>query len=108
MSLTQIVVAGTVKPDGTLELDEKLGLAPGRGRVILPPVGKVGEPGATLLEVLEQIWKDQEARGFKGRSKEEIDADLAAMRAEEEEYEERWRQIYAQTPTPLPEEKPPC
>ena len=35
MSLNSIVVQGTLKPDGTLELDEKPTLAPGRVHVML-------------------------------------------------------------------------
>jgi hypothetical protein len=37
------------------------------------------------LTVLHQICEAQEARGFKPRSREEIDADLNAMRDEAEE-----------------------
>jgi hypothetical protein len=35
MQLTEIVVEGTLNPDGTLELDRKPGLAPGRVTVVL-------------------------------------------------------------------------
>lgn len=35
MSLQEIVVAGTLKPDGTLELDRKPDLPPGRVTVVL-------------------------------------------------------------------------
>jgi hypothetical protein len=35
MSFTEIVVEGTLKPDGTLELDQKPSLSPGRVTVVL-------------------------------------------------------------------------
>ena len=35
MSLTEITVQGTLKPDGTLELDQKPNLSPGRVTVVL-------------------------------------------------------------------------
>ena len=35
MSLTEIVVPGTLHPDGTLQLDEKPNLSPGRVTVVL-------------------------------------------------------------------------
>jgi hypothetical protein len=35
MSLTEIVVQGTLNPDGTLQLDEKPNLSPGRVTVVL-------------------------------------------------------------------------
>src|SRR5271167_3212433 len=37
MSLTEVVVEGTLKPDGTLELDQKPSLSPDRVKVILQP-----------------------------------------------------------------------
>jgi hypothetical protein len=36
----EVVLEGTVKPDGTVELDRKPGLAPGRVKVILQPVSE--------------------------------------------------------------------
>ena len=35
MSLTEVVVQGTLNPDGTLQLDEKPSLSPGRVTVLL-------------------------------------------------------------------------
>jgi hypothetical protein len=35
MSLSEVVIEGTLKPDGTLELDRKPGLSPGRVTVVL-------------------------------------------------------------------------
>lgn len=97
MAANAIVVQGTLQPDGTLMLDEKPSLPPGRVRVQLEQVASVPKPEAGIIEVLEQIKCNQAARGFKGRTKEEIDADVAALRAEEEEYEDRWRQIWRPT-----------
>jgi hypothetical protein len=106
MNPTEVVVRGTLKEDGTLELDEKPELPPGRVQVTLRhvPEAAPGRPG--WWEVLQQIWKDQEARGYKGRTKEEIDAEIDAERAEEEEYEERWRQIWSQAGSPPSPKEP--
>lgn len=38
-----------------------------------------------VILVLERIWQEQRVRGHVSRSKEEIDADIAAMRQEDEE-----------------------
>jgi hypothetical protein len=101
------MVSGTLKPDGTLELDQKPNLRPGPVRVTLEMIPQPGEERPDIVEVLDRIRKDQEARGYKGMTEEEMEAEIAAMRAEDEEYEERWRQIWAQTqPSPRPEEKP--
>jgi hypothetical protein len=96
MSNRVIVVKGTLKSNGALEFDEQPALEPGRVEITLRSL-EGGEPRRDWWEVLQQIWKAQQERGHRGRSKEEIDADLAAMRADEEKYEERWREIWVQT-----------
>jgi len=63
MSLTEIVVEGTLKPDGTLELDQKPSLAPGRVQVIVKPLpSPTGRRG--LVEVMDEIRQSQRARGY--------------------------------------------
>jgi hypothetical protein len=54
---------------------------------------------ATMLEVLDRIHRDQQQRGRKPMTEEEMAAEIAQSRAEDEEYEERWRQIWSQTRT---------
>jgi hypothetical protein len=85
MSPAQIVVQGTLKPDGTLELDERPNLPPGRVRVTL--VADAPAPGRAedVWALLDRIRKEREALGLKGRTREEIDADLNAMRDEWDE-----------------------
>ena len=52
MDLREIVVEGTLKPDGTLELDTKPELAPGRVKVWMRPVPTTeGRPGERLVEI---------------------------------------------------------
>jgi hypothetical protein len=106
MSINQIAVQGTLKEDGTLVLDEKPNLPPGRVEVRIWPAKAPDPTGPGWWDRLQQIWKDQDARGYKRRSREEIDAEIAAERAAEEEYEERWRQIWSETGSSSPEEKP--
>jgi hypothetical protein len=93
----EIVLRGILRPDGTVELTEKPALAAGPVEVILRPI----KP--SLIETFEQINREQQARGFKGRSGAEIDADLREARGDEE-HEERMRQIHANTIHPLPDE----
>lgn len=94
MSFTEIVVEGTLKPDGTLELDEKPNLSPGRVKVILQsaPANMPRQRG--LADVIDEIRQSQQARGFQGRSAQEIEA----MRREgEAEYERRVQALRSQT-----------
>jgi len=46
MSLSEVVVEGTLKPDGTLELDRKPNLPPGRVQVIVQAIPELpaGDP----------------------------------------------------------------
>lgn len=92
------VVSGQLHADGSLELDEKPKLPPGRVQVtlqVLPESNMVGPIG--WWEALQQIKTDQEGRGYAGRSQEEMAEDEADRRAEDDDDEARWRKIWEQT-----------
>ncbi|MBI1918256.1 MAG: hypothetical protein HYS12_26490 [Planctomycetes bacterium] len=86
MNATHLTTTGTIKPDGTLELDGKTNLPPGRVRVTLNIVPE--QPGGRedVLTVLQRIHAARNARGMKPRSAEEIDAYINALRDELEEH----------------------
>lgn len=79
MSLSEVVVNGTLKSDGTLELDEKPGLAPGRVQVIVQalPELPVGDP---FWDMMKSIWLEQKVRGHVPRSTEDVEAERREMR----------------------------
>jgi hypothetical protein len=91
---TPILVQGTLKPDGTLELDQKPNLPPGPVLVTVQavPSGSIPKPG--LAAVIDSIRQSQQARGFQGRSAEDIEAGL---REGENEYEQRTQALRSQT-----------
>ncbi len=98
MTATTITVEATLQPDGvTLRLEKKLALPPGRVTVTVQPT----EPnaGPTMLEVLDRIHRAQQRRGRRPMTEKEMAAEMAQMRAEDEEYEQRWREIWSQTGT---------
>jgi hypothetical protein len=76
-----VEVDGTLRPDGTVILDGRVNLPPGRVRVTL----QLAEASADVMEVLERIRAEQAACGHTPRSREQIDAGIAAMREEDEE-----------------------
>jgi hypothetical protein len=79
---SQVVeVEGTLRPDGTLVLDTRVNLPPGRVRVSVRPT----EARADVMEVLGHIRAEQAASDHVPRSREQIDADLAALRQQDEE-----------------------
>jgi hypothetical protein len=96
METTTITVGATLQPDGvTLQLEEKLSLPPGRVTVTVQSTEL--KSGPTMLEVLERIHHEQQRRGRKPMTEEEMTAEIAQMRREDEEYEARWREIWSQT-----------
>jgi hypothetical protein len=93
MGRVSTVVQGTLKPDGTLELDEKVNLPPGRVQVlVLQPVPT--DPKDPFWERMEAIWAAQKARGHVPRSAEEIEAERTAMREEWEQHQRALEQIH--------------
>jgi hypothetical protein len=86
MSAPVVELLGTLRDDGTVLLDTKPDLPPGRVRVTVQPVAAPPD----VMDVLRRIHAEQAASGHVPRSGAEIDADIAAMRQEDEE---RMRQI---------------
>ena len=89
MSLPEIVVAGMLKPDGTLELDEKPNLPPGRVQVTMTPLPELPADDP-FWQRMRAMWEGQKARGFIPRSAEEVETERRQVR---EEWEERMRRI---------------
>ena len=102
MSLNTIVVQGTLKPDGTLELDEKPTLAPGRVHVMLQPVSMGLMPQGGLAQTIAEIRRNQQTRGYAGVTAVEIARDEDQRRADEDAYEQRMQEIWSQTKTGAP------
>jgi hypothetical protein len=93
MMPSQTVIQGTLKPDGTLELDEKPNLPPGRVEVLLRAVPPASPPAEDWWQFLQRVRAEREASGHRFRTKEEIDADLEDLRSDNERLEELYREI---------------
>ena len=76
MSLTETVVEGTLKSDGTLELDQKPNLPAGRVTVIVQTLPDLPD-GDPFWDMMKSIWAGQKARGHVARSAEEVEAERA-------------------------------
>lgn len=86
MAISSHEVLGTVHADGTLALDEKLPLPPGRVKVYVEPVPEAeSKPAEGLVEFVDRVRRELEAAGHKFRTKEEIDAEIEELRNEWEE-----------------------
>jgi hypothetical protein len=84
MSTGAVVIEGTLRPDGTLELNQKVDLPAGRVHVTIAPVANQPEP-EQFWTMMKGIWAAQQARGHVARAREEIDADINALREEADE-----------------------
>jgi hypothetical protein len=79
-----VKVQGMLKPDGTLELDQKPSLSPGRVRVTIESATEPTRPDR-FWSMMQSIWADLQAAGHTPRTREQIDAEINALREEDEE-----------------------
>jgi hypothetical protein len=99
MSASSITIPATLQSDSvTLRLDTPLSLPPGRVTVTVQTPDTSHRPG--VLEVLDQIHRQQRESGRRPMTEEEMAAEIAAQRTEDEEYEQRWQALWSQTKTP--------
>jgi hypothetical protein len=83
MSTNAIEVQGTLREDGTLVLDDKPNLPPGRVKVTVQAIPDYRQ--TDIWQFFERLWAEQRARGHVPRTKEEIDAELESARQEDEQ-----------------------
>ena len=92
MKTTAVVLRGVLTADGKLELEGKPDLPPGPVQVSVETVEEA-TAGRGWWEVLQDIRREQKARGHRGRTREEIDAEIAGLRAEWEGRQLRIEQL---------------
>jgi len=81
MSTPIAVVEGIVNPDGTLVLQEKVNLPPGKVQVTLVPMTDLPEDDP-FWQRMKAIWAGQKAHGHVPRRRREVEADRLAFREE--------------------------
>jgi hypothetical protein len=84
-----IIVEGVIKPDGTLEVTEKVPLPAGKVQVRVVPLPQLPADDP-FWQRMQAIWDMQKAQGCVPRSVDEVEAERRAVR---EEWEERMEQI---------------
>jgi hypothetical protein len=82
MNTQSLVLHGQIRPDGTLQVEEKVDLPPGPVAVTVQTV--LTATRKPTLQVLQEIWATREAQGMIGRTAEDIDAEINAMRDEDD------------------------
>jgi hypothetical protein len=81
MNEQPVVIAGVVKPDGTLDLESKVPLRPGRVTVTVQPLSNE-QKARDFRNLLEGIWARQKAAGIVPPTREEVDAYIEELRDE--------------------------
>lgn len=89
----QVILHGTLKNDGTLELDETPNLSPGRVRLTVEAVAPQPSPDR-FWNMMAQIWSDLRASGHVPRTAEEIEAQRRAFRDEWDQRQEALEQMH--------------
>jgi hypothetical protein len=92
MSAASIVMEGTVKPDGTLELDQLVKLPAGRVRITLQPVPEQTQ-GQDWWQNLQAARAVLESRGTGFRSQAAIETEREDFRSGDERIEDVYRAI---------------
>ena len=82
MSVAEIVVGGVLKADGTLELDQKPTLPPGRVTVVLRPEAEAAPMASDegWWPYLQRIRAEREASGYPFMNEEEMNAYMKWLR----------------------------
>jgi len=92
MSLNEVVVQGTLKPDGTVELDQKPDLPPGRITVVLRQ-----EQALPAQEgwwpYLQRVRSAREATGYHFMNEAEMETHLQWLRDDEDRIERTHREM---------------
>jgi hypothetical protein len=93
MSTPTVEIQGTLRPDGTIQLDSVPELPPGRVRVVIERLPYDPEKDPFMI-AMRAIREAQRARGHVPRTKEEIDAQLREMDEADEEHARRIEKLH--------------
>ena len=93
MSFSEVVVEGTLRPDGTLELDQKPNLSPGRVKVVLRQESEPASQQEGWWPYMQRIRAEREAAGYDFMNEEEMQAHLDWLRGDEERMDRLYREM---------------
>lgn len=87
MSTGEVELAGTLRADGTVQLDQIPHFAPGRVTVVLRYEANTAQClplSDVFFGLMDEIWAGQKARGFVPRPVEDVEAEHQRLQAEAE------------------------
>src|SRR5437763_1241552 len=100
MSLSEVVVRGMLKADGTLELVEAPPLAAGPGEVTIRPLAAASATQEDWWQYLQRARRELEAMGHRFASGEQVNAYIEDLRSDDEPGEEAARTVEEAEPLP--------
>jgi hypothetical protein len=80
MSRHEMVIEGTLRPDGTLELDGKPDFPPGRVTVVLRQEVAMDSPQGNWWQSMQRSRRELEAAGAKFMNESEVHAHIEWLR----------------------------
>ena len=89
MSAGAVVIEGLVRPDGTLEVSEKLALPPGPVQVTVMPLPELPKDDP-FWQRMQGIWEARRKAGLVPRTEQQVEQERRQAR---EEWDERLRQL---------------
>ena len=92
MATTILETLGTVSADGTLRLDQKVTVTPGRVKVRVESVEPPVPVTETLVEFVRRSRRELAAAGHKFMNDEEVTAWIEELRSDDDRLEEIYRQ----------------
>src|SRR5262245_37698537 len=93
MSFTEITVEGTLKADGTIELDEKPNLTPGRVTLVVRQQQEPTPAPEGWWPLMQRIRAAREADGYHFMNEAEMEAHLSSLRDDEDRIERLRREM---------------
>lgn len=92
MATSILETYGTVRPDGTLELDRNVTALPGRVKVRVEYVEPAAPETESLIDFVDRTRRELEAAGHKFMNDEEVTAWIEELRGDDDRMEEIYRQ----------------
>jgi hypothetical protein len=92
MATDQVVLRGTLKPDGSLELDNPPDLPAGPVEVILRSLSSATQNGGDWWQYLQRARAELEAAGRPFRTMEDIEQERREFRSGDDRIEDLYRQ----------------
>lgn len=93
MSLSEVTLEGTLQADGSVVLDKKPNLPPGRVQVVMRTMSQLRSPeNETLVAFVQRIHQESLVRKHRFMTEQEISSWIDDLRADDDRIERAYRE----------------